>query len=85
MVSVVRFSADGSLAATGSADHSIKLLNVSKARDFYETRTALGRGNNNDAINPMLRLIHAASAKVTDLDFHPVRPYLISSSRDCSI
>lgn len=77
------FSGDGDLAATGSEDHSIKLIDVNRVR--YYSRSSHVGGGGDDAARPVIKTFYDHTAPVSDLAFHPSEPFLVSASRDCTI
>uniref|UniRef100_A0A914UWG7 Cleavage stimulation factor 50 kDa subunit n=1 Tax=Plectus sambesii TaxID=2011161 RepID=A0A914UWG7_9BILA len=80
------FNVDGTLLATGSADCSIKIMDVERivAR---ETRgldlNALDNGP--DAHHPVIRTLYDHIDEVTCIAFHPREPILMSGSNDFTI
>lgn len=79
------FSRDGTLAATGSADMSIKLLDVSKMHYHSQAKSAGEQGDDYLALKPVLRTFYDHLAPINDLDFHPNATLLASCSKDNSI
>ena len=80
-----RFSRDGKYAATGSADTSIKLLDVAKLRSYNQNKSEVGDVGNFAGARPVIRTYYEHTASVTDLDFHPTKARLCSASKDMSI
>jgi cleavage stimulation factor subunit 1 len=80
---VAKFSNDGQLVATGSADTSIKLLDVSKMKNFNNQKTE--PADQYGSSHPVIRTFYDHTQPISDLDFHPYSPILISCSRDCSL
>eukprot|EP01083_Nonionella_stella_P040173 109182_1 len=79
------FSRDGTLAATGSADCSIKLLDVSKMHFHSQAKATADYRNDMSQIKPVLRTFYDHLAPINDLDFHPTATLLASCSKDCSV
>jgi cleavage stimulation factor subunit 1 len=71
------FSRDGKLAASGSADSSIKVMDV----EAMFSRSAQGHHD----IHPVIRSLYDHTNAVTTLDFHPTVSVLASGSKDCTI
>jgi cleavage stimulation factor subunit 1 len=72
------FSHDGKLAASGSADFSIKMVDV----EAVFSRSA--QGHHTD-VHPVIRSFYDHAGGVTTMDFHPTVSILASGSKDCSI
>ncbi|PIA14894.1 WD40 repeat-like protein [Coemansia reversa NRRL 1564] len=72
------FSRDGRYIATGSADASLKLIDVDKVRD-----PSAGTARRED--KPVIRTLYHHEAEVTGLAFHPNGLVLASCSADHSI
>ena len=78
------FSADGTLCATGSADASIKVLDV----DRMLAKSNLDAANKPSAEqsgHPVIRTLYDHLEEVTTLEFHPKDAILASGSKDCCI
>lgn len=75
---VAVFSNDGRLAATGSGDCSIKILDV----DRMMSKTALGHQQD---LHPVIRTLYDHMDAVLALDFHPTHSVIASGSNDCTI
>lgn len=82
---VAVFSRDGTLAATGSADMSIKILDVSKMHFHNQAKVSSEFGEEFSTVKPVVRTFYDNSAPVNDIDFHPTATLMISCSRDNSI
>eukprot|EP00164_Ancoracysta_twista_P011055 GFYU01016894.1.p1 GENE.GFYU01016894.1~~GFYU01016894.1.p1 ORF type:complete len:435 (+),score=74.40 GFYU01016894.1:55-1359(+) len=80
---VVKFSADGKYVATGSADTSIKLLEVSKMVNHSQTKSEPGADFASS--RPVVRTFYDHVQPINDLDFHPFKSILISCSSDCTV
>eukprot|EP01119_Soliformovum_irregulare_P016631 TRINITY_DN4853_c0_g1_i1.p1 TRINITY_DN4853_c0_g1~~TRINITY_DN4853_c0_g1_i1.p1 ORF type:complete len:446 (-),score=101.14 TRINITY_DN4853_c0_g1_i1:15-1352(-) len=80
---VAKFSPDGKFVATGSSDTSIKVLDVEKMKTFNHTKSE--HGEDFAPAKPVTRTFYDHTNAINDLDFHPVVPVLISSSKDCTI
>ncbi|KAJ2079420.1 hypothetical protein H4R24_003785 [Coemansia sp. RSA 988] len=72
------FSSDGRYIATGSADASLKLIEVDRVRD-----PSAGTARRED--KPVIRTLYHHEAEVTGLAFHPNGLVLASCSADHSI
>ncbi|CEO96222.1 hypothetical protein PBRA_004893 [Plasmodiophora brassicae] len=79
------FSPDGSYAATGSNDFSIKYLDVDKMHHHSQLKASKLATSDESASRPVIRTYYDHSALVTQVVFHPVRDILVSSSQDQSI
>lgn len=74
-----RFSADGRFVATGSADTSIKLFEISKIKQMMLPDSRDG------PVRPVIRTFYDHSQPINDLDFHPQSTILISGAKDHTI
>lgn len=74
-----RFSADGRFVATGSADTSIKLFEISKIKQMMLPDSREG------PVRPVIRTFYDHSQPINDLDFHPQSTILISGAKDHTI
>ena len=77
---VAKFSRDGKLIATGSEDHSIKLLDVDKMKVFNQNGNA--ELNKQNATRPVLKTYYHHTDRVNDIDFHPLHPIFCSTPDD---
>jgi cleavage stimulation factor subunit 1 len=72
------FSPDGKLAASGSQDTSIKVMDVAKMYRHQHIKGEKGE-------NPVIRTFYDHTKSVTSLAFHPFESFLASASEDCTI
>ena len=70
------FNVDGRYVATGSADNSLKVLDVENIK---------AKSVNIDERRPMIRTFYDHTAPVNDIGFHPNSRVLASCSDDCTI
>jgi cleavage stimulation factor subunit 1 len=69
--------------ATGSADTSIKLLDVQKMVNYSQSKNE--GGDDFQGARPVLRTLYDHTQAINDIDFHPTLPLLASASRDNTI
>ncbi|CAH9088144.1 unnamed protein product [Cuscuta europaea] len=74
-----RFSSDGRFLASGSADSSIKLFEVSKVKQMLQPETKDGQ------VRPVIRTFYDHTQPINDLDFHPQNAVVISGAKDHTI
>lgn len=82
-VRCAKFSPDGKVIATGSADTSIKLLDVQKMVNYSQSKNE--GGDDFQGARPVLRTLYDHTQAINDIDFHPTLPLLASASRDNTI
>ncbi|CAI5441858.1 unnamed protein product [Caenorhabditis angaria] len=78
------FNSDGSLVATGSADCSIKIMDVERILAREREHREMNE-NNPDAHHPVIRTLYDHMDDVNVVAFHPRDPILISGSNDKTI
>ncbi|GBG93494.1 hypothetical protein CBR_g71889, partial [Chara braunii] len=74
---------DGRLVATGSADTSIKILEVEKMKTVVDAGPSAPETATQ--IRPVLRIFYDHLQPINDVDFHPHAPLLISGAKDRTI
>ncbi|XP_072035160.1 cleavage stimulation factor subunit 1-like [Amphiura filiformis] len=79
---IAAWSKDGQLVATGSADASIKILDVE--RMLAKSATPMVDINQVES-HPVIRTLYDHIEDVTALDFHPTLPILVSGSKDYTV
>lgn len=79
---VAKFSKDGKLVATGSSDHSIKLLDVEKMHCHHLTKSEV---EDQTSAKPVIRTFYDHNEAINDLCFHPSSPFVFSASSDSTI
>jgi cleavage stimulation factor subunit 1 len=80
-----KFDPEGKFAATGSADTSIKILEVDKMLLFGNSKGEKDKEFEDQQTRPVTRIFYDHTACVTDIDFHPAQSIIASSSLDCSV
>ncbi|KAL0224147.1 hypothetical protein P9112_003537 [Eukaryota sp. TZLM1-RC] len=74
----VAFSPDGKWCSSGSADTSVKLIDLSKAR----SRSRESSSHTVSSSNPVVKTFFGHSDFINTLSFHPFAPFLASGGRD---
>eukprot|EP00743_Colponemidia_sp_Colp-15_P004154 GILK01004483.1.p1 GENE.GILK01004483.1~~GILK01004483.1.p1 ORF type:complete len:475 (-),score=51.01 GILK01004483.1:141-1529(-) len=89
---VARYSHDGQWIATGSADTTVKLLDVKQIQaaterngSHQESQSEDGALSATDMEKPVVRTFLDHSSRVNDVEFHPRSCILVSASRDSTI
>lgn len=80
-----KFSQDGQYVATGSVDCSIKLLDVKKMHYVGMVKGEKSEDYSRETSKPVIRNFYDHLSAINDIDFHPVEPFLVSGSKDCTI
>jgi cleavage stimulation factor subunit 1 len=75
-------SPDGSLMATGSADKSIKLIDVDLIHSMYKHRSTGLDISGRPLQRPVLKTYYEHQQGVTSIDFHVLEPIFIATSED---
>ncbi|CAB3404735.1 unnamed protein product [Caenorhabditis bovis] len=78
------FNNDGSLVATGSADCSIKIMDVERILAREREHREMNE-NGPDAHHPVIRTLYDHIDDVNVIHFHPRDPILISGSNDKTV
>ena len=81
---VAAFSPDGQFAASGSADTSIKILDVERMLNKFSGLQA-GSGSTQQDLHPVIRTLYDHVSPVYSLDFHPQLSVLASGGQDMFI
>ncbi|KAL0486853.1 cleavage stimulation factor subunit 1 [Acrasis kona] len=76
-----KFTRDGKYVATGSADCSLKLLDVEKMHYHHQTKVEV---EDHTQARPVIRTFYDHTSYINDVDFHPTMPIVVSASRDKS-
>jgi cleavage stimulation factor subunit 1 len=71
--------------ASGSEDCSIKLLDVKKMHYFSIVKGEQSDDYTQGAAKPVVRTFYDHAQAINALDFHPIEPFLVSGSQDCTI
>ncbi|KAG2393361.1 hypothetical protein C9374_006892 [Naegleria lovaniensis] len=77
-----KFSNDGRYVVTGSADCSLKLLDVTRMNYHHQTKAEVEDYSN---AKPVIRTFYDHQMDINDVEFHPVLPIIISASKDRTI
>lgn len=82
-VTCAAVNASGRLAATGSEDGTVKVIDLNRVN--MGTHLKASTLSDQDASKPVLRTYNDHSKSITDVAFHPWRPFMLSASLDCSV
>ena len=77
-----KFSNDGKYVITGSADNSLKLLDVTKMNYHHQTKVEVEDYSN---AKPVIRTFYDHQMEINDVEIHPYLPVIISASKDRTI
>eukprot|EP01116_Phalansterium_solitarium_P011305 TRINITY_DN26945_c0_g1_i1.p1 TRINITY_DN26945_c0_g1~~TRINITY_DN26945_c0_g1_i1.p1 ORF type:complete len:426 (-),score=126.07 TRINITY_DN26945_c0_g1_i1:142-1419(-) len=80
-VRCVKFSPDGKYVATGSADTSIKMMDVRKMKAFNQSAD----DDMAHSVKPVIRTFYDHTQPVNDFSFHPTQNVLASCAKDQTI
>ena len=73
------------LLATGSDDCTIRLFSLDAILAASAASASASAASAPPAVEPLIRSYYEHSEPITSLCFHPLEPFLISASTDCSI
>ena len=78
---VAAFSFDGQIAASASADTSIKVLDVDRMLNKFPGASTSGINSQQD-LHPVIRTLYDHTSTINTLDFHPRLAVLASGGQD---